>query len=75
MEYTIQWLHTYVIHFGAWASLLIIADVYKKGLPESVKGFITLLSGVLAIAAIGSLFSSHSHTHYMQFLTTLTKLE
>ncbi len=73
MNYIIQWLHNYVIHFGAWVSLLIAADIYKKGLPESVKALRWLLLAAFVIASIGALVSSHSHTHYTSLLNAIVK--
>ena len=73
MQYLTDWLHNYAIHFGAWTTLLIAADVYKKGLPDSVKAIKILILSALVLAVVGSLFSSQSHTHYMSFLSAIVK--
>jgi hypothetical protein len=64
-EYMITWGHAYLMHFGAWVSFAFGATVYKNGLPEPKKIPSMVLSAV-TLAAIVAIFSSHSHTHYLQ---------
>lgn len=68
LEYFVQWGHHYVMHFGAIVSVGLMASLYKDGLPEPKKLPKLLLSAV-CLAAVVALFSSHSHTHYIQFLS------
>jgi hypothetical protein len=67
MAYLTQWLHAYVTHFGAWMSFAFACYIHKKGIPKSDILFPLLKSAAL-ISLILSLFSSHAHTHYMNYV-------
>ena len=73
MDYIIQWLHHFAIHFGAWVSFIIGVTVYKEGAPRTVKAIKILVVAAVALGAIASLFSSGSHMHYSTYLGLLTK--
>lgn len=64
IEYFIAWGHAYLVHFGAWVSLIIAATIHKDGAPEPsrLKGIII---SAVALASIAAAFSSHSHAHYL----------
>jgi hypothetical protein len=64
-DYFIQWGHAYIVHFGAWVSFALAANLYKNGLPEPRKLPSIILAAVV-LAAVASIFSSHSHTHFLQ---------
>lgn len=68
MSYFTDWGHAYVVHFGAWISFMFAATVYKNGLPEKTDAVIPLLKTAIVLALILSIFSSHSHTHYLSHL-------
>jgi hypothetical protein len=72
MSYLINWFHAYVIHFGVWASFVIASSVHTKGIP-SFDRLPGLLKSSMVIAAILSVFSSHSHVHYASYLAQLVK--
>ena len=64
-SYLLQWTHLYLIHVGAWVSFAFGAQVTKNGLPDPRKVPSMLLSAVI-LAAVVAIFSSHSHTHFLQ---------
>lgn len=67
-DYFVQWGHTYVMHFGAWVSLMFTVQIHKVGiLPAS--SIRTYLGRALVLAAVLSVFSSHSHNHYLQHMS------
>lgn len=72
MSYFINWAHAYSVHFGVWVTFVVGCTIYRDGAP-SPKKLPGLLESALAIAAILSVFSSHSHVHYISFLTQLVK--
>ena len=63
-EYLIEWGHTYLMHFGAWVSFAIGANVVKNGLP-TIKEIPKIMASCIILAAIVGIFSSHSHNHYV----------
>jgi hypothetical protein len=67
MNYFIEWGHHYVVHFGVWVTLGMAATVYKDGLPKA-KNIPGLLKSAVIVSLIMSIFSSHSHIHYLSFL-------
>jgi hypothetical protein len=72
LHYLAQWLHLYVIHFGAWMTFAFGVTLYKRGLP-SLKELPDMLKTALVISVILSVFSSHSH-HYMKNMIPDTKI-
>jgi len=70
MNYFIQWSHVYSAHFGAWVTFVVASSVHKKGVPKNIW---PLLKSALAMSAVLSLFSSHAHVHYANFLTHMVK--
>jgi hypothetical protein len=72
MNYLISWAHLYVVHFGVWMTFALAATVYKKGIPDFEK-LPSLLKSAVVIAAIISVFSSHSH-HYLTNVIPDTKI-
>ena len=69
LAYIISWTHLYVMHFGAWMTLLAGGTVYKDGLPKKSEIW-PMLQSALILSLILSLFSSHSHAHYLSMLTS-----
>jgi hypothetical protein len=67
LHYLIQWGHIYVIHFGVWVSFCCGASIYKNGMPE-LKDVPTMLKTALILAAVLSIFSSHSNHYLMNSL-------
>lgn len=63
LHYLAMWAHMYVVHFGVWVTLLCFLDVHENGLPKP-KDMLTKLKTALLLAAVLSIFSSHSH-HYL----------
>ena len=72
MNYFIDWAHAYSVHFGLWVTFCLARTVYNDGLPD-INKLPGLLKSALAIATVLSVFSSHSHVHYANFLTHLVK--
>ncbi len=72
MNYYVHWAHAYSVHFGLWVTYSIAMTIYRDGLPN-VKDLPGLLKTALVIASVLSIFSSHSHVHYNEFLTQLVK--
>jgi hypothetical protein len=64
VEYVLEWAHHYVVHFGVWVSFALGAQVTKNGIPEP-KSIKSLLISAVVLSSIVSLFSSHSHMHYL----------
>jgi hypothetical protein len=64
VEYFTEWGHTYLMHLGAWVSFGIGATVMKNGLPMS-KEIPKIMLSCIILAAVVSVFSSHSHNHYL----------
>lgn len=67
----IQWANMWVVHLGAWMTFLFAADVYKNGMPE-LKSVPSKLKTAIVLAALLSIFSSHSH-HYLQYISQILK--
>lgn len=65
MGYFVQWGHAYVMHFGAWVSFICGTSIYKSGLPE-LKDVSKMLKTAFLLSLVLSIFSSHSHTHYIK---------
>ena len=72
LAYLISWGHLYVVHFGAWVTFAFGATIYKNGLPE-LKNLPSMFKTTVIIAAILSVFSSHSH-HYLTNIIPETKM-
>ena len=70
-NYLTLWLQLYIVHFGAWMTFTVGVDLYKNGLPE-LKNLKSMLKTAFIIAAILSVFSSHSH-HYLANVISETK--
>jgi len=58
-----NFLHMYFFHFGAWVSMMFGISLHRDGIPE-LSAMPKMFRNVLILAAILSLFSSHSHHHY-----------
>ena len=69
MNYIIEWLHLYSIHFGTIVASLITLDVVKKGLPDSFKDSKKKVASAILISAVTALFSSHAQNHYLTHYT------
>lgn len=66
MSYLITWGHAYVIHFGFWMSILFAMTFYKEGLKDIEVTDLPKMFRLAFILAAGlSIFSSHSHMHYL----------
>lgn len=63
IEYTINWLHLYSIHFGAVVAILLLFDVYKEGLVSDLSHLKDKFKVAAVMAMFVSLFSSHCHMH------------
>jgi hypothetical protein len=72
LDYLISWGHLYIIHFGAWVTFAFAMTFYKHGIPE-LKKLPSMLKAIVIIAAILSVFSSHSH-HYFTNINPETKV-
>jgi hypothetical protein len=72
MEYLIHWGHLYIVHFGFWMTFAFGATIYNDGIPD-FKKLPALLKSAVVIAALLSLFSSHSH-HYLTSIVPDTKI-
>lgn len=73
LHYFAEWFHMYLMHFGAWVSFAIAASVVKAGLPEP-SNIKRMLLSALILAAIVSIFSSHSHAKYLDhFLPAISE--
>jgi hypothetical protein len=72
MDYLIHWGHLYVVHFGVWMTFMFAAAIYLNGIPNLQK-LPAMLKSAVIIAAIMSIFSSHSH-HYMTNIIPDTKI-
>jgi hypothetical protein len=73
LSYLYQWGQVYLVHFGAWVTFGFACTIYKTGLPK-IKTIPGLLKTAIVVAAILSIFSSHSHIQYMNtFLNVLNK--
>lgn len=68
-EYFVQWGHAYLMHFGAWVSFMIGAQVYKTGLPQ-LKDLSGMFKVSLILATVLSAFSSHSQNHYLNHFSS-----
>lgn len=66
LEYLSNWLNTYVVHFGAWVTFASACHIYKTGVTET-ENLGKVFRNILIISSILSLFSSHSHMHYMKY--------
>lgn len=64
MAYYINWFHLFVIHFGMWVTFMFGATIMKGEIPEPDKLW-KLFKSVVILAALLSVFSSHSHVHYL----------
>jgi hypothetical protein len=72
MSYYINWFHLFVIHFGMWVSFMFGAKVMKGEIPEPEQ-LLKLLKSVVILAVVLSVFSSHSHAHYISHLLAIAK--
>ena len=68
MNYLVEWGHAYITHFGAWVSFMFGATIYKDGLPENTSKVFSWFKVALVLALVLSIFSSHSHIHYLSHL-------
>ena len=66
-DYFAHWAQIYLTHFGAWVSFMFAASIYKSGLPE-LKDLANMFKVVVILALVLSVFSSHSHNHYLQHI-------
>jgi hypothetical protein len=64
INYLTEWLHLYSIHLGVITTLLILLDMYLKGLPET-KEILSKFKSAIIIAACVAVFSSHAHNHML----------
>jgi hypothetical protein len=62
MTYLTEFIHAYSIHFGFWVCFSFGATIYNEGLPE-LEDLPGMFKTALILAAILSLFSSHSQAH------------
>ena len=67
MAYLILWSHIYLIHFGAWVTFCLATTVMKNGVPH-IREIPKILLAAVIMAAVMSVFSSHSHTHFINQL-------
>lgn len=75
MDYLIQWMHAYALHFGTWVSLLMAFGIYKDGLPKTEEIF-PMFKSALVLSIFVALFSSHTHAHYLSYFgDILSKVE
>lgn len=65
IDYLLNWLNAYVMHFGVWIAMLVSFDIYKKGLPE-LRHILSMFKSAIILATIVSVFSSHSHMHIVK---------
>lgn len=63
LQYLLQWGHMYIMHVGAWITFAFGASIYKEGMPVTER-IPSMIKTALILAAILSIFSSHSH-HYI----------
>lgn len=52
-----------MIHFGVWVTFAFGTNIYKNGIPP-LKELPSMIKTAVILAAILSIFSSHSH-HYL----------
>lgn len=64
LDYFTQWGHMYIMHFGAWVSFMFGTTIYKNGLPDIID-LPKMLKTSAILAVVLSIFSSHSHSHYL----------
>ena len=67
IQYLVNWLHLYSIHLGALVAILLLFDLYLKGLPE-VKEMPGKFKSALIMSMGIALFSSHFHNHLVHYL-------
>jgi hypothetical protein len=67
MNYLEHWASLYVVHLGVWVTFGFICSIHKNGLPE-VKKLPSLFKSAIVVSLVLAIFSSHSHTHYLEFL-------
>lgn len=56
-----------------WVTFGVAVSIYKNGLPQP-KELYKLFESALILSAILSIFSSQSHTHYLQKLVPESKI-
>jgi len=66
IAYLMHWGHAYIVHFGLWMSILFGMTFYKEGLKEiEISDLPRMFRLAFVISAGLSVFSSHSHMHYL----------
>lgn len=68
MNYLLEFLHAYSMHFGFWVCFMFGATIYKSGLPELTQ-LRPMFKTAVILAAVLSAFSSHSQSHYLNHFT------
>jgi hypothetical protein len=58
-----QWFHLFVLHALAWASFILVMDVYRNG--------VKTIQGMILMSIIGALVSSHGHMHYLTYFSEI----
>lgn len=66
-EYLIQWAHMYIVHFGIWVTFMFGITMHSNGIPH-LKELPDMFKTSMILSAILSIFSSHSHHHFMTHL-------
>lgn len=72
MNYLMRWAHEYIVHFGCWMAYAVAIDMYKNGAPK-IKNVKKLLKSAAIVAAILSIFTSHSVVHYLSSVASAVK--
>jgi len=66
LHYCVSYFHTYLVHLGAWTTIIIGMRIKDK--PLEAKNIVFLLKDAFLSAMILSMFSSFSHNHFKSFL-------
>lgn len=68
MNYLLEFLHAYSMHFGFWVCFMFGATIYKNGMP-ALDQLKPMFKTAMILASILGIFSSHSQAHYLSHFT------
>lgn len=67
LTYISIWLNLYIVHFGALLAGMFVLTIHSRGLPH-MKELPDLFKTATILSAALSIFTSHSHHHFMLHL-------